>query len=86
MTRTRRVSKSGTGRWIVYVGAVFAVAWLATQLFYFAQIAIWNYVNPQSTAFMRSDAWRLSADRSDLSIQHTWMPYDQISRNLKRAI
>jgi monofunctional biosynthetic peptidoglycan transglycosylase len=70
----------------MYAGAVFVVAWVATQLFYFAQIAVWNSVNPQSTAFMRSDAWRLSQDRPDLSIQHTWVPYDQISRNLKRAI
>lgn len=73
-------------RWLFYVLVVFACAWLATQVYYFAQIAIWNVVNPQSTAFMRSDAWRLSQDRPDLSIQHTWVPYDRISRNLKRAI
>ncbi len=73
-------------RWVFYVLVVFVCAWLATQVYYFAQIAIWNVVNPQSTAFMRSDAWRLSQDRPDLSIQHTWVPYDRISRNLKRAI
>ncbi|RFU45779.1 monofunctional biosynthetic peptidoglycan transglycosylase [Paraburkholderia sp. DHOC27] len=86
MTRARRTIRLGPARWILYVGAVVALAWIATQLFYFAQIAIWNNVNPQSTAFMRSDAWRLSEDHSDLSIQHTWVPYEQISRNLKRAI
>jgi monofunctional biosynthetic peptidoglycan transglycosylase len=71
---------------VVYLGAVLVIAWLATQAFYFAQIAAWNSVNPRSTAFMRSDAWRLSRERPDLSIQRTWVPYDQISRNLKRAI
>ncbi|MEZ0601857.1 monofunctional biosynthetic peptidoglycan transglycosylase [Paraburkholderia sp. IW21] len=86
MTATRRASRPGPVRWMVYLGAVAAIAWLATQAFYFAQIAVWNYVNPQTTAFMRSDAWRLSEDRPDLSVQHTWVPYDQISRNLKRAI
>lgn len=86
MTATRRVSRPGPVRWMVYLGAVVAIAWLATQAFYFAQIAVWNYVNPRSTAFMRSDAWRLSQDRPDLSLQHTWVSYDQISRNLKRAI
>src|ERR1700754_2433660 len=86
MTATRRLSRPGPARWIVYLGAVVAIAWLATQAFYFAQIAVWNYVNPRSTAFMRSDAWRLSQDRPDLSVQHTWVSYDQISRNLKRAI
>ncbi|HEY2607223.1 monofunctional biosynthetic peptidoglycan transglycosylase [Paraburkholderia sp. RL18-103-BIB-C] len=86
MTATRRASRPGPARWMVYLGAVLVIAWLATQAFYFTQIAVWNYVNPRSTAFMRSDAWRLSQDRPDLSVQHTWVPYDQISRNLKRAI
>ncbi|MEQ5839812.1 monofunctional biosynthetic peptidoglycan transglycosylase [Paraburkholderia acidicola] len=86
MTADTPVRRPGPFRWIAYVITVFAVAWFATQVFYFAQIAVWNYVNPGSTAFMRSDAWRLSDDRPDLSIQHTWVPYDQISHNLKRAI
>ena len=95
--RTTKRSKGGAkagagvkaitaGRWAAYAVAVFAFSWFALQAFYFGQIALWNYVNPQSTAFMRSDAWRLAQDRPDLSIQHTWVPYDQISRNLKRAI
>ncbi|HEY1610055.1 MAG TPA: monofunctional biosynthetic peptidoglycan transglycosylase, partial [Paraburkholderia sp.] len=37
-------------RWLGYVGTVLACAWLATQLFYFAQIAVWNVVNPRTTA------------------------------------
>ncbi|AXF15513.1 monofunctional biosynthetic peptidoglycan transglycosylase [Paraburkholderia caledonica] len=86
MTATRRTSRPGPARWILYLVAVLVFAWLATQVFYFAQIAVWNYVNPRSTAYMRSDAWRLSQEKPGLSMQHTWVPYDQISRNLKRAI
>jgi monofunctional glycosyltransferase len=86
MTRTTNKSRRGLARWIFYVGTVFALAWVATQAYYFAQIGIWTIVNPRSTAFMRSDAWRLKADRPDLEIQHAWVPYDAISRNLKRAI
>ena len=86
MTEARRAGRPGVVQWMTYVCLVFACAWLATQAFYFVQIAIWTTVNPRSTAFMRSDAWRLSQDRPDLSIQRTWVPYDQISRNLKRAI
>jgi len=84
--RPKSVKRVSAGRWAFYAAAVFAVAWLALQAFYFTQIALWNWVNPQSTAFMRSDAWRFAQERPDLSIQHTWVPYDQISRNLKRAI
>jgi monofunctional glycosyltransferase len=86
MTATRRASRPGPVRWIAYLGAVLVIAWLATQAFYFAQIAVWNYVNPRSTAFMRSDAWRLSQERPGLTVQRVWVPYEQISRNLKRAI
>ncbi|WJF89883.1 monofunctional biosynthetic peptidoglycan transglycosylase [Paraburkholderia bonniea] len=86
MTATKRSHQPGLVRWSFYVGAVVASAWLATQAFYFIQIGVWNYVNPHSSAFMRADAWRLSADRPDLALQHQWVPYEQISRNLKRAI
>ena len=63
-----------------------AIAVIATQVYFFAMVGIYTFINPSSTAFMRSDAWRLAQDRPDLSIQRTWIPYDQISRNLKRAI
>ena len=76
----------GLARWVAYAVSVAVVAWLGTQAYYFAQIAVWTLVNPGSTAFMRADAWRLAADRPDLSIAHEWVPYDKISRNLKRAI
>lgn len=86
MTRTKTRVRLGPSRWILYGVSVLAIALLATQLYFFVQIGIWTVVNPSSTAFMRSDAWRLAQDRPDLSIQRTWVPYDQISRNLKRAI
>jgi monofunctional biosynthetic peptidoglycan transglycosylase len=35
---------------------------------------------------MRSDEPRLASERPDVTIQRIWVPYDQISRNLKRAI
>ncbi|CAN7212246.1 monofunctional biosynthetic peptidoglycan transglycosylase [Trinickia sp. LjRoot230] len=88
MTKAKGARTSGAGlvRWIFYGIAVTAIAWGGTQVYYLAQIAVWTFVNPQSTAFMRADAWRLAQDRPDLSIAHEWVPYDKISRNLKRAI
>ncbi|HTH63017.1 MAG TPA: monofunctional biosynthetic peptidoglycan transglycosylase [Paraburkholderia sp.] len=83
---TTTAHSPGFARWVVYVGAVFAFAWIATQLFYFSQIAVWNFVDPRSTAFMRADEPRLARERPDATIQRIWVPYDQISRNLKRAI
>ncbi|KVD71157.1 monofunctional biosynthetic peptidoglycan transglycosylase [Burkholderia sp. ABCPW 14] len=78
--------KRGRARWFAYAGGVFAGAWLATQLYYFAQIAMWTVADPGSSAFMRADAWRLSAARPAVTIRHQWVPYERISRNLKRAV
>ena len=86
MPATTTARFPGLGRWLVYAGAVFAFAWIATQFFYLAQIAVWNFVDPRSTAFMRSDASQLAREHPDLTVRRTWVPYDQISRNLKRAI
>jgi monofunctional biosynthetic peptidoglycan transglycosylase len=65
---------------------LLAVAWGATQVYFFVQIACWRYVEPSSTAFMRAGYWRLAHEGSDVRVEHTWVPYEQISRNLKRAI
>jgi monofunctional glycosyltransferase len=86
MTHGGRAGRPGLARWMVYVASVGAIAWLSTQAYYFAQIALWTVVNPRSTAFMRADASRLAKDRPDLEILHEWVPYERISRNLKRAI
>jgi len=86
MSKREAARGPGALRWLVWIGAVFAVSWVALQGYYFAQIAVWNFVDPQSTAFMRSDLARLRAANPGFTIQHQWMPYDQISRNLKRAI
>jgi monofunctional glycosyltransferase len=83
MSGREAAARPGALRWLAYVGGVFAIAWIALQAYYFVQIALWNVVDPQSTAFMRTDEGRLGAG---VPIQHQWVPYDQISRNLKRAI
>ncbi|PLZ01641.1 monofunctional biosynthetic peptidoglycan transglycosylase [Burkholderia sp. WAC0059] len=86
MAKRAAARRGGLSRWLFYVCAVVVFAWFATQAYYFVQIAVWSRVNPRTTAFMRNDAWHLQADRPGLAIQHVWVPYGQISRNLKRAI
>ena len=70
-------------RWLVLV----AFAALALQLFFVGRIALMAVVAPQSTAFERSEAWRLLT-RADTPLrwQQEWVPYSQISDNLKRAV
>jgi monofunctional glycosyltransferase len=85
-TRTHRKTRLGPARWILYLVSVMAIAALATQLYFFVQIGIWTRMNPGETAFMRADAWTLAKTHPGIALQREWVPYDQISRNLKRAI
>lgn len=85
-TRSRRGVRLGPARWIFYGVSVLGIAFFATQVWFFAQVGIWTVVNPGPTAFMRSDAWTLARTHPGVTLQRTWVPYDQISRNLKRAI
>jgi monofunctional biosynthetic peptidoglycan transglycosylase len=43
-------------------------------------------VDPQSTAFQRSEAWRLANAPRPLAWQQTWVDYSGVSVHLKRAV
>ena len=61
-------------------------ALLALQLFFVLRIAMMAVVDPQSTAFERSEAWRILNDRGSVPWRQQWVPYAQISDHLKRAV
>ena len=72
--------------WLLWV----ALAGVALQLFFVGRIALMLVIDPQSTAFMRSEAWRIagqsvSSDRSS-RWSSEWVPYVRISPHLKRAV
>ena len=69
-------------RWV----GLCAIALLALQLYFVARIAVMAVVAPQSTAFERSEAWRILNDKGRLPWRQQWVPYAQISDNLKRAV
>ncbi len=72
----------GLGRWLVLV----LLAGLALQLYFFARIALMRVVNPESTAFQRSEAWGVAQNTDAMKWRQQWVPYAQISNHLKRAI
>lgn len=59
---------------------------LLAQVYFFLQIGWWVHFNPGTTAFMRQQRSILQEKNPDFKLQHKWVPYAQISRNLKRAI
>jgi monofunctional biosynthetic peptidoglycan transglycosylase len=69
-------------RWLALV--VVAVAVL--ELFFLVRIAMMAGIDPQSTTFQRSEAWRIATHKGQLRWRQEWVPYENISDNLKRAV
>jgi len=74
------------GRSAVRFLALVGVAALSLQIWFVARIALMVVVDPQSTAFQRSEAWRLAISERPLAWQQRWVGQDAISTNLKRAV
>jgi monofunctional biosynthetic peptidoglycan transglycosylase len=69
-------------RWI----ALFLLAACALEAFFIARIALAATMDPQSTAFQRSEAFRIARTKGRLRWSQEWLPYSRISDNLKRAV
>lgn len=59
---------------------------LTLQLWYLANVVIWGNHNPSSTSFMDLRLRELRVDQPDAQLQHSWVPYEQISNHLKQAV
>jgi len=69
-------------RWV----ALCALAFFALQLYFVSRIAVMVVVDPQSTAFQRSEAYRIGHDKGALPWHQQWLPYPHIADSLKRAV
>ncbi|WP_312303623.1 monofunctional biosynthetic peptidoglycan transglycosylase [Pulveribacter sp.] len=69
-------------RWL---GLVLCAA-VSLQLFFVLRIAAMAAIDPESTAFQRSEAWAQVAGGGGLRWRQQWVPYAQISDHLKRAV
>jgi monofunctional biosynthetic peptidoglycan transglycosylase len=66
--------------------ALLLLCALALQLSFALRIGAMALLDPESTTFQRSEAWRLLVDQRRVDWQRQWLPYEQISANLKRAV
>lgn len=62
------------------------LAGLALQLYFVARIALMAVLNPESTAFQRSEAYQIASTTGSLKWRQQWLPYPDLSDNLKRAV
>lgn len=69
-------------RWLL----LMLLAVLALQLFFVLRIATMALLAPQSSAFQRSEAWRLVSEKDQLRWRQQWVSYEKLSEHLKRAV
>ena len=66
--------------------ALVLLAGLALQLYFAGRIGLMRVLNPESTAFQRSEVYRIALTTGALKWRQKWVPYAGISDHLKRAI
>jgi monofunctional biosynthetic peptidoglycan transglycosylase len=66
--------------------ALAITAVLALQAWYFGHVLWWSQVDPGSTAFMRAEHSRMRETDPKAELKFEWVPYEQISVHLKRAV
>lgn len=59
---------------------------VALQLVFVARIALMTVVDPQSTTFQRSEAWRLLVEKHQIAWAQTWRNRDELGKQLPRAV
>ncbi|MEO8078934.1 MAG: transglycosylase domain-containing protein [Caldimonas sp.] len=75
-----------TTRTVLRLLLLCAVCAGALQLYFITRIALMRVLDPQSTTFQRSEAWRLALGERPLRWQQRWADYDAIATSLKRAV
>jgi monofunctional biosynthetic peptidoglycan transglycosylase len=83
---TRAAMKKTFWRRMRRVFALLFAIFIGYQLWIAAHIWWWVDHNPESSAFMESRLSILQANNPRAKIEHYWLPYAQISSNLKRAL
>ena len=73
-------------RWFSYFLKCVLGGFIAMQIYFVIQISLWSVVNPGSTAFQRAEHWRLCGLHWSCSVKSSWVPYDKISADVKRAV
>jgi monofunctional biosynthetic peptidoglycan transglycosylase len=59
---------------------------VSLQLFWVLRIALMRVVDPSSTAFQRSEIWRLLTEKHQVAWAQRWVDAERISAHLKRAV
>jgi len=78
--------KAGPAREALRIAALLALCVVALQVVFAARIALMAVIDPQSTSFQRSEAWRLLVEKHEVLWSQQWADRDAISPHLQRAV
>jgi monofunctional biosynthetic peptidoglycan transglycosylase len=73
-------------RWVQVAAAIMLCAALSYQVFMMLQISRLRSTNPEDTPLIRARARQAVAEGKSPQPAQTWVPYEQISPSLKRAV
>ncbi len=76
----------GVGRSLGRFAGLGVVCFAALQVGFVLHIVALLAIDPRSTTFQRSEAWRLALSPRPLAWQQRWVDYAAISPNVKRAV
>lgn len=75
-----------SSRWWIRIPLILLGVLLGIQLWFLGWVLVWRVTEPGPTQFMRIRLEELQRKNPGAKLQHQWVPYGQISVNLKRAI
>ena len=78
--------KAGPAREALRIATLLALCFVALQAVFAARIALMAVIDPQSTSFQRSEAWRLLVEKHEVLWSQQWVDRDAISPHLQRAV
>jgi monofunctional glycosyltransferase len=65
---------------------LIVLAGLGLQVYFVARIALMAVMDPESTAFERSEMWLITKNTGSLKWRQQWVPYADLPDTLKRAV
>lgn len=81
-----RQKKRGSNGWLKKIILLCLSLFILYNIWIFLHIAWWINHNPDNTAFMNSSLAKIQAEDPNAELRQKWVPYAQISNNLKRAL
>ncbi|WP_051711377.1 monofunctional biosynthetic peptidoglycan transglycosylase [Andreprevotia chitinilytica] len=79
-------ARHSVGWWVGRILLALVLFVLLWNLWIFLHVWWWRDHNPDVTAFMEEGLARLQQEDPEAELHHKWVPYGQISPNLKRAL